>query len=71
MDLFFRITGGRPMTREGLAFVDTVSGKSVEYRRDKFGRLWLADGGAWSWFRVPLTTTTAASRSPQSYKEKK
>lgn len=47
-----KVTGGRPMKREGLAFVDRVSGKSVEYRRDWFGRLWLADGGAWSLFRV-------------------
>lgn len=46
------LTGGRPMKREGYAFTDKVSGKGVEYRRDSFGRLWLADGGAWSLFRV-------------------
>ena len=47
-----KLTGGRPMKREGYAFRDVVSGRGVEYRRDLLGRLWLADGGPWSLFRV-------------------
>lgn len=54
MELLWNMTGGRPMKREGLAFVDQVSGKSVEYRIDKFGRRFMTDGGAWGLFRVPL-----------------
>lgn len=46
-----KLTGGRPMTREGFAFIDKVSGESVHYWRDKFGRRWMANG-PWSSFRV-------------------
>lgn len=46
------LTDGRPMRYEGFAFVDKVSGATVEYRRDKKGRLWLTDGGSWGLFRV-------------------
>lgn len=46
-----RLTGGRPMKREGFAFVDLISGKSVCYYSDAFGRRWLAKG-PWSLFRV-------------------
>jgi len=56
MDWFWKLTDGRPMKREGLAFVDQVSGKSVEYRIDKFGRRFMTDGGAWGLFRVPIAS---------------
>lgn len=46
-----RLTGGRPMRREGFAFVDRISGKSVCYYTDAFRRRWLATG-PWSLFRV-------------------
>ena len=49
--LFFRLTGGRPMTRTGTGFVDTVSGQNVDMYVDGRGRYWLANG-RWSWFRV-------------------
>lgn len=48
------LLGGRPMTREGFAFVDEVSHETVHYYRDRFGRQWLATG-RWSWFRVART----------------
>jgi hypothetical protein len=48
----WHLTGGRPMTRIGYAFTDKVSGRGVEYRKDKFGRVWLTDGGAWGLLRV-------------------
>lgn len=64
--MFGKLTGGRPMKYEGFAFTDAVSGKRVEYRRDTFGRLWMADGGAWSMFRVkarePFIKTYDAER---------
>lgn len=46
-----RLTGGRPMKLEGLAFVDKVSGRPVNYYVDSFGRRWMAEG-RWSRFRV-------------------
>ena len=52
MGALMKLAGGRPMKREGTAFVDCVSGKSVVYYRDWFGRRWMADNGAWSLFRV-------------------
>lgn len=52
IDLFFRLTGGRPMVDCGGAFSDEVSGNGVRYYRDRLGRLWMADSGPWSLFRV-------------------
>ena len=46
------LTGGRPMTNNGLDFIDVVSGKSVHYYRDSLGRRWMSDGGPWSLFRI-------------------
>lgn len=46
------LTGGRPMRFEREGFRDVVSGKMVCYYVDWFGRKWMADSGAWSWFRV-------------------
>jgi hypothetical protein len=51
--IFYNVTGGRPMRRLNRSFTDRVSGKRVEYFEDKFGRKWMADGGPWSLFRVP------------------
>ena len=42
---------GRPMSLEGFAFTDAVSGKAVNYYRDRQGTLWMASG-PWSMFRV-------------------
>ena len=53
LELFFKLTGGRPMKDRGFNFRDSVSGKSVRNYQDKFGRHWLADSGPWSLFRVP------------------
>ncbi|MET3929543.1 hypothetical protein ABIE51_001430 [Lysobacter sp. OAE881] len=39
------------MRRDGFAFRDVVSGKSVNYYTDRLGRRWMANS-AWSWFRV-------------------
>jgi len=46
------ILGGRPMRYECRAFVDSVSGASVNYYVDTMGRRWLAEN-RWSLFRVP------------------
>lgn len=51
MIALWKLTGGRPMTRQYCAFIDKVSGREVHYYRDRLGRLWLAEG-AWSLFRV-------------------
>ena len=51
----WKLTGGRPMIREGYAFTDRVSGRGILHMRDRLGRRWLAEG-AWSLFRVPRTT---------------
>ena len=51
MNFLKNLLGGRPMRYEGVAFVDCVSGKSVNRYTDKFGRKWLAES-AWAWFRV-------------------
>lgn len=60
-----RLTGGRPMRRDGFAFTDRVSGESVCYWTDRLGRRWLATG-AWSWFRVssPSAPTTNPEEGP-------
>jgi hypothetical protein len=49
--IFYALTGGRPMTREAYFMVDRVSGESVYFWRDAFGRKWMATNGA-SLFRV-------------------
>lgn len=49
--LLSRVLDGRPMTRVGFAFTDTVVNEPVYYYRDTFGRLWMAQG-AWARFRV-------------------
>lgn len=49
--LIERLTGGRPMRCDGLAFVDVVSGRNVFYFTDRLGRHWLAEGPS-SLFRV-------------------
>lgn len=51
MNLIWAITGGRPMTHLMDAFPDVVGGGMVGFYRDKFGRVWLADG-PWSSTRV-------------------
>lgn len=57
MALLAKLTGGRPMRRDCLAFVDCVSGRSVCEWTDKIGRRWLAEG-PWSLFRVRLSDET-------------
>ena len=49
------LTGGRPMTNCGFAFVDIVVGKRVYYWRDAFGREWLAFG-PWDMDRMSRLT---------------
>jgi hypothetical protein len=49
--LFYRLTGGRPMRRLGYGFIDRVSGETVSYYIDAFGRCWMATS-RWGWFRV-------------------
>ena len=56
MKWFYKLTGGRPMKREGMAFVDRVSVETVNHYCDKFGRRWLAIN-AWSMFRVAAPIT--------------
>lgn len=51
--LFYWLTGGRPMVREHFAFTDIVTGKSVNYYTDAYGRRWLAMS-PWALFRVSL-----------------
>ncbi len=55
MKLLWKLTGGRPMRREGFAFTDKVSRISVSYWTDRLGRRWMAEG-AWSFFRVLAAT---------------
>lgn len=57
-----RLTGGRPMTRQGFAFVDRVSGARVYYYTDALGRPWMA-AGPWSRFRVRPVTERALARA--------
>jgi hypothetical protein len=45
------VLSGRPMTKEGYAFCDSVSGASVYFFRDLRGRRWMAEN-QWSLFRV-------------------
>ena len=53
--LFYTLTGGRPMTREGSAFWDRIAREQISYYRDAFGRRWMAtDCNAW--FRVKTTS---------------
>lgn len=47
----WKLTGGRPMVREGCAFIDCVTHKEVFYWRDRLGNRWMAFG-AWDLFRV-------------------
>lgn len=44
----------RPMEYEGIAFVDAVSGETVNYYRDAFGRRWCKTH-KFSWFKSPAT----------------
>ena len=43
--VFYTLTGGRPMTFLDFAMTDRVSGESVYYWRDAFGRKWMATDG--------------------------
>lgn len=49
--LFYSITGGRPMRKGDCLFLDIVSGKPVYSFQDKFGRYWMAEN-PYSLFRV-------------------
>lgn len=52
-DLAARILGGRPMLCVDQSyFTDAVSGKQVGLYRDTLGRMWMAESGPWSIFRV-------------------
>lgn len=50
-NLFYKLTGGRPMVYKSALFTDFVSGLSVNHYVDKFGRNYMANH-SWSWFRV-------------------
>lgn len=63
MSGFWRLTGGRPMTRLGCLFIDRVVWREVNRYRDKLGREWMAFG-AWSLFRVPYHPDAARSAAP-------
>lgn len=60
--IFANLFGGRPMKREGLAFVDKVSGASVNYYTDRLGRRWMAEN-AWSLFRVPVAPSSKGAQA--------
>ncbi len=45
-----------PMQRVGHAFMDRVSGKPVDYYRERRGRIVMAEG-PWAQFRVPARRT--------------
>lgn len=48
------LLGGRPMTAlDEPPFIDVVSGHTVRYWQDRYGRQWMAEG-PWSGFRVPV-----------------
>lgn len=52
IELFYKITGGRPMTIiDPHYFTDIVSGEAVMLCSDHFNRNWLATN-KWGWFRV-------------------
>lgn len=52
-ELFFKLTGGRPMKVESCAFVDRVNHREVFRFTDRLGRQWLAQGlSGWAIFRV-------------------
>jgi hypothetical protein len=50
--LFYRITGGRPMTRECSIFFDSVAGKQVFYFRDRLRNVRYMATHKWAKFRV-------------------
>jgi len=50
-ELWAWLTGGRPMQHLNIAFTDCVTGKTVHYWIDRFGRRWMANS-PWSWFRL-------------------
>lgn len=52
--LFYKITGGRPMKFIRNSFIDDITKKYVSVYEDKFGRQWLCDSGPWSYFRVSI-----------------
>ena len=49
--LFYSITGGRPMKRGDFLFTDILNGRPVFSFQDKFGRYWMAENPC-SLFRV-------------------
>ncbi len=54
--LLAKLLGGRPMVREGCAFIDSVAHREVHYWHDTLGHRWMADG-QWSLFRVEVSLT--------------
>jgi hypothetical protein len=50
-NLFYKITGGRPMTYLEQRFYDPIGNCQVNLYIDKFNRQWLATN-RWAWFRV-------------------
>jgi len=51
-DLFFKITGGRPMIDKGPAFKGMISRDYFHYFVDRLGRHWITCNGPWSLFRA-------------------
>lgn len=47
MKFVWKITGGRPMIFEGLSIRHPVTGKEINYYKDRLGRRWLASS-PWS-----------------------
>ena len=49
--IFYKLTGGRPMTKLQFEFTDVICGEPVYSFVDKLDRKWLATN-KWSLFRV-------------------
>lgn len=52
-NLFFKLTGGRPMKYVASMFIDVVSGEPVNRYEDRLGRSWMASS-PWAPFRVRI-----------------
>lgn len=62
-ELFYQLTGGRPMTLLEFRFTDKISGEPVYLARDKHDRLWLTSS-PWAMFRVPPRPSPQPERPP-------
>lgn len=74
MNIFHKLTGGRPMRLFTPCFLDELRGEMVSLYQDRAGRFWLASG-PWASFRVPENMPemwlTEPDCSPFRFAEKK